>query len=72
MEILHMLVLSKDGLVACLVKESLFNSGNMIKISPSEIFPFRNISFFSLFEAESSCIFCMRNEYTDILGDSLA
>ena len=70
MEILNMLILSKHGLVTCLVKESLFNCENTIRIGPSEIFPFRCINFFSLFEAESSCIFWMRNEYIDFLGDS--
>jgi len=71
MEILHMLVLSKNGLVACLRKDSLFNSENVIRICTSEIFPFRNISFFSLFEADSWCIFWIRNAYIDFLGDSL-
>lgn len=54
-----------------LVKENLFNSENAIRIGPSEKFPFRNINFFSLFEAESLCIFWRRNEYIDFLGDSL-
>lgn len=48
MEILHMIVLKKERLVSCVVKESLFNSENAVRIVPSEIIPFRNISFLKL------------------------
>lgn len=57
MEILHMLVLSKDGLVTCLVKVNFFNSENVVRIGPCEILPFMNINFFSLFEVEPLCVF---------------
>lgn len=45
MEILHMIVLNKEKLVSCLARESLFNSEKKVRIVPSEILTFRNISF---------------------------